>query len=93
MDLNKLIEQKIHDCRLYGVTKPSIIKEILKIPDEINIKTLDQRIDDFYDTFYIKKTWAEETPTKEQRLKNYLNIEKNKAEKFHLKKIVQSIEK
>lgn len=82
MDLNKLIEQKIHDCRLYGVTKPSIIKEILKIPDEINIKTLDQRIDDFYDTFYIKKTWAEETPTKEQRLKNFLNIEKNTAERF-----------
>ena len=58
MDLDKLIEQKIQESRLYGVTKPSIIKEILMIPDDINLKSLDKIIDNFYDTFYIEKTWA-----------------------------------
>ena len=45
MDLDKLIEQKIQESRLYGVTKPSIIKEILMIPDDINLKSLDKIID------------------------------------------------
>ena len=58
MDLDRLIEQKIQKSRLYGVTKPAIIKEILKIPEEIDLKKLDKKIDGFYDTFYIKKTWA-----------------------------------
>lgn len=58
MDLDELIEQKIKDSRLYGVTKPMIIKEILKIPNEIDIKNLDKKIDEFYDTFYIEKNWA-----------------------------------
>ena len=53
MDMDKLIEQKIQESRLYGVTKPSIIKEILMIPDDINLKNLDKVIDNFYDTFYI----------------------------------------
>lgn len=47
MDLDRLIEQKIRESRLYGVTKPMIIKEILKIPNEIDIKKLDKKIDDF----------------------------------------------
>ena len=55
MELDKLIEQKIQESRLYGVTKPVIIKEILGIPNDIDIKHLDKIIDSFYDTFYIKK--------------------------------------
>ena len=56
MNLDELIETKIQESRIFGVTKPDIIKEILDIPDEINIKKLDKVIDNFYDTFYIKKT-------------------------------------
>lgn len=81
MDLDKLIEQKIQESRLYGVTKPSIIKEILKIPDEINLKSLDKIIDNFYDTFYIEKTWAKKNLTKEEKYKEFLNIEKEKSER------------
>ena len=82
MDLDELIEQKIKDSRLYGVTKPMIIKEILKIPNEIDIKNLDKKIDDFYDTFYIEKNWAKKNMTKEERNKEYLNIEKERSERF-----------
>lgn len=82
MDLDKLIEQKIKDSRLYGVTKPMIIKEILKIPNEIDIKKLDKKIDDFYDTFYIEKNWAKKNITKEQRTKEFLSIEKERSERF-----------
>ena len=81
MDLDKLIEQKIQESRLYGVTNPSIIKEILKIPDEINLKSLDKIIDNFYDTFYIEKTWAKKNLTKEEKYKEFLNIEKEKSER------------
>ena len=82
MGLDELIEQKIKDSRLYGVTKPMIIKEILKIPNEIDIKNLDKKIDDFYDTFYIEKNWAKKNMTKEERNKEYLNIEKERSERF-----------
>ena len=82
MDLDKLIEQKIQESRLYGVTKPSIIKEIFKIPDEINLKKFDKSIDNFYDTFYIEKTWAKKNLTKEQRCKEFLNIEKENSARF-----------
>ena len=82
MDLDKLIEQKIQESRLYGVTKQSIIKEILTIPDDINLKSLDKIIDDFYDTFYIEKTWAKKNLTKEERYKEFLNVEKEKSERL-----------
>lgn len=82
MDLDKLIEQKIQESRLYGVTKPSIIKEILTIPDDINLKSLDKIIDNFYDTFYIEKTWAKKNLTKEERYKEFLNVEKEKSERL-----------
>lgn len=82
MDLDKLIEQKIQESRLYGVTKQSIIKEILTIPDDINLKNLDKIIDDFYDTFYIEKTWAKKNLTKEERYKEFLNVEKEKSERL-----------
>ena len=82
MDLDKLIEQKIQESRLYGVTKPSIIKEILTIPDDINLKNLDKIIDDFYDTFYIEKTWEKKNLTKEERYKEFLNVEKEKSERL-----------
>ncbi len=82
MDLDKLIEQKIQESRLYGVTKPSIIKEILMIPDDINLKNLDKIIDNFYDTFYIEKTWAKKNLTKEERYKEFLNVEKEKSERL-----------
>ena len=82
MNLNELIEQQIQKCRLYGLTKPLIIKEILNIPDYVDIKHLDKSIDSFYDTFYIKKNWAKESQTKEERYKEILNIEKNISERF-----------
>lgn len=82
MDLDKLIEQKIQESRLYGVTKPSIIKEILTIPDDINLKSLDKIIDNFYDTFYIEKTWAKKNLAKEERYKEFLNVEKEKSERL-----------
>ena len=82
MKLDDLIEQKIKECRLYGVTKPSIIKEILEIPENISIKKFDKMIDDFYDTFYIKKTWAKDNPNKEQRYREFLSIEKHLSERF-----------
>lgn len=82
MNLDMLLEQKIKESRLYGVTKPETIKEILGIPDNINIKKLDKVIDSFYDTFYIKKSWAKDNLTKEQRNKKFLSIEKELSERF-----------
>ncbi len=82
MDLDKLIEQKIQESRLYGVTKPSIIKDMLDIPNKINIKKLDKQIDSFYDTFYIRKTWAKENQTREQKYEKFLNIEKDISERL-----------
>ena len=82
MDLDKLIEQKIKDSRMYGVTKPSIIKEMLGIPENINLKHLDKMIDDFYDTFYIKKSWAKSNLTKKEKRKEFLSIEKEKSERL-----------
>ena len=82
MELDKLIEQKIQESRLYGVTKPVIIKEILGIPNDINIKHLDKTIDSFYDTFYIKKSWAKENQTKEQKYERFLCIEKDVSERL-----------
>ncbi len=82
MDLDKLIEQKIQESRLYGVTKPSIIKDMLDIPNRINIKKLDKQIDSFYDTFYVHKTWAKENQTREQKYEKFLNIEKDISERF-----------
>lgn len=82
MDLDKLIEQKIRESRLYGVTKPLVIKDMLNIPDDVNIKNLDKFIDSYYDTFYIKKEWAKENPSKEQKYRNFLNIEKELSERL-----------
>ncbi len=82
MGLDKLIEQKIQESRLYGVTKPSIIKDMLDIPNKINIKKLDKQIDSFYDTFYIRKTWAKENQTREQKYEKFLNIEKDISERL-----------
>lgn len=82
MELDKLIEQKIQESRLYGVTKPVIIKEILGIPNDIDIKHLDKTIDSFYDTFYIKKSWAKGNQTREQKYEKFLNIEKDISERF-----------
>lgn len=82
MNLDKLIEQKIQESRLYAVTKPTIIKEMLSIPENINLKHLDKMIDDFYDTFYIKKSWAKSNPTKEEKRKEFLSIEKEKSERL-----------
>ena len=82
MNLDKMIEQKIQESRIYGVTKPSIIKEILELPKEINIKKLDKVIDNFYDTFYIEKTWAKKKLTNEQKRMEFLNIEKEIAQRF-----------
>lgn len=55
MNLNFLIQEKIKNSRLYGVTKPKVIKEMYNIPTELNIKKIDMLIDSYYDTFYIKK--------------------------------------
>lgn len=82
MDLNELIEHQIQESRLYGVTKPMIIKEILKIPNEIDIKKLDKNIDNYYDTFYIKKTWAKKNLTKDEKYAGFLNIEKEITERL-----------
>jgi hypothetical protein len=82
MSLNEIVEQKIKDSRIYGVTKPKIIKEILNIPDNIDIKTFDKNIDSYYETFYIKKTWAQGKLTAEQKRNRYLQIEKYIPEKI-----------
>lgn len=82
MNLDNLLEDKMRESRLYGVTKPMIIKEILNIPEDIDIKNLDKNIDSFYDTFYIKKTWVQESKTKEEKIKEILNIEKTTSERY-----------
>lgn len=82
MKLNEIIEEKFKSNRLYGVTKPKIIKEILQIPNEVDIKKLDSKIDLYYDSFYIKKTWAESKPTKEERHEKFLSIEKEHIERY-----------
>lgn len=82
MNLDILLEEKIRESRLYGVTKPMIIKEMLNIPEDIDIKNLDKIIDSFYDTFYIKKTWVQESKSKEEKIKEILNIEKTTSERY-----------
>lgn len=75
MELDNLIKSKIKASRIYGVNKQSTIKEILSIPNDINLKKLDKHIDSFYDYFYIKKRSKDEIKGKEKELK-YLNTNK-----------------
>lgn len=83
MKLDNLILEKIKTTRIYGVTKPLIVKEILCIPDEVNIKKLDLHIDEFYDTFYIKKNWSNKKRlTREEKYEKFLNTEKEKTERI-----------
>ena len=81
MNLDDLIKYNINNSRIYGVTKPSIIKEILDIPQNVDLKKLDKRIDDYY-VFYIRKTWAKDQLTHDEKIKLFLNIEKNNQERF-----------
>ena len=76
MNLDILLEEKIKESRLYGVTKPMIIKEMLNIPEDIDIKKLDKIIDSFYDTFYIKKIWVQESKSKEEIFSNCISTVK-----------------
>lgn len=76
MSLNELIKSKIVNSRIYGVSKPLVIKEMYCIPNDINIKKLNKKIDSYYDSFYIKKEWAKAKPTKEERISNFLNTNK-----------------
>lgn len=78
MNLDKIIEEKFKQNRIYRVNKPSVIKEMLKIPESINVKKMDTFIDSYYETFYIQKKWAESKPTKEERYEKFLCIEKEK---------------
>lgn len=83
MELDNLILEKIKTTRIYGVTKPSIVKEILCIPEEVNIKKLALHIDECYDTFYIKKNWSNKQKlTREEKYEKFLNTEKEKSERF-----------
>ena len=83
MELDNLILEKIKTTRIYGVTKPLIVKEILCIPDEVNIKKLDLHIDECYDTFYIKKNWSNKKRlTREEKYEKFLNTEKEKTERI-----------
>lgn len=82
MNLDEIIEEQFRNNRIYGVTKPKIIKEMLQIPNRINIKKFASKVDSYYETFYIKKTWAENKPTKEERHQKFLNIEKVQSERY-----------
>lgn len=82
MDLNKLIEQKIQNSRIYGLNHPAAIKMMLGIPKEIKIKGFDKIVDDFYDTFYIKKTYAEKNQNHKEMVQQFLSTEKSKCERF-----------
>ena len=82
MNLNFLIQEKIKNSRLYGVTKPKVIKEMYNIPTELNIKKIDMLIDSYYDTFYIKKTWAKNKQSKKERQDSFINIEKESVERY-----------
>lgn len=78
MNLDKIIEEKFKQNRIFGVNKPSILKEMLNIPEYVDIKKLDSFIDSYYETFYIQKKWATSKPTKEERYEKFLCIEKEK---------------
>lgn len=77
MNINTIVSDKIKESRLFGVSKPAVLKEIFKVPDEINIKKLHKNIDSYYNTFYIKKSWAKRKLTTEERRQSFLNIEKD----------------
>lgn len=91
MNLDKIIEEKFKQNRIYGVNKPSVIKDMLSIPQDIDIKKLDSCIDSYYETFYIQKKWATRKPTKEERYEKFLSIEKEKQTR--LKEIPEGEEK
>ena len=82
MDLNKLIEENISKNRITGLTKPKIIKEMLSIPENINLKKLDQIINSCYSTFYIKKNWSKHQETEEEKYIRYLNIHQELSERI-----------
>lgn len=82
MDLNKLIEENISKNRITGLTKPKIIKEMLSIPENINLKKLDQIINSCYSTFYIKKKWSKHQETEEEKYIRYLNIHQELSERI-----------
>lgn len=80
--LNDLIKNKIGNSRIYGVSKPLVIKEMYCIPNDINIKKLNKMIDSYYDSFYIKKEWAKAKPTKEERISSFLNTNKVMSKRY-----------
>lgn len=80
--LNDLIKNKIVNSRIYGVSKPLVIKEMYCIPNDINIKKLNKMIDSYYDSFYIKKEWAKAKPTKEERISSFLNTNKVMSKRY-----------
>lgn len=78
-----LIKEKIKESRIYGVTNQKIVKEILGLPDNVNIKKLDKIIDSFYDSFYIKKSSNTKSKTVKEKHEEFLNIEKVFSERFN----------
>lgn len=82
INLNVIIQSKIEKSRLYGVTRPKVIKEMYSIPLEVNLKKIDKVIDSYYGTFYIKKTWAKDKLSKNERREKFLNIEKEISERY-----------
>lgn len=70
MNLDKIIEEKFKQNRIYGVNKPSVIKDMLSIPQDIDIKKLDSCIDSYYETFYIQKNGQQESQPKRKGTKN-----------------------
>lgn len=79
MNLDEVILEKIKKCRIYGINNPKVIRNIIKIPDYINIKKLDKIIDSFYDNFYILKGSAKPKLTVSQLHEKYLSIEKSNS--------------
>lgn len=88
MELNNIISRNIMESRLYNLNKPEAIKDILLIPDEINIKYFGNVVDGFYDVYYIeKRTIVYET--KQERHNSY--VEPKKINKPLLKEKPQGV--
>lgn len=83
MEYNEIIKSKIEQSRIYHKNHPELIKNILGIPRDIDLKNLDNIIEKCYDYFYLPKTSIKlkEKKNYEERINDYLNFEKENIDR------------
>lgn len=84
MEYNEIIKGKIEQSRIYHKNHPELIKNILNIPRDINLKKLDIIIEKCYDYFYLPKSSMKSKKKKsyEERINDYLSFERETIDRI-----------